>query len=73
MEESYSKDQMIGLGIAFIVIPIIFVGLRVWAKTLCRKGLAWDDYLAFAALVSLIIQNYTVSQVTITLILSTRL
>ena len=50
---SYSQEQMIGLGVGFIILPVITVGLRVWAKKLGRKGLAWDDYLIFAALVSM--------------------
>ena len=42
---------MIGLGIAFLVLPAVAVGFRVWAKKLGRKGLAFDDYLIFVALV----------------------
>ena len=52
MTDSYSRQQMINIGIAFLVLPIVFVGLRIWAKTLNRKRLAWDDYLIVIALVS---------------------
>lgn len=51
MTGSYSKGQMIGLGINFIILPAIAVGLRVWAKLLKIRRLACDDYLIFAALV----------------------
>ena len=42
---------MIVLGAVFIVIPTIFVGLRVWARFLSRACLSWDDYTVFLALV----------------------
>lgn len=50
--DNYSKDEMVGLGATFLVLPCVFVGLRVWAKCLARRGLQWDDYLIFPALVS---------------------
>ncbi|ORY11358.1 hypothetical protein BCR34DRAFT_624866 [Clohesyomyces aquaticus] len=34
MNHDYSKGQMIGLAIGFMIIPIVFFGLRLWAKTL---------------------------------------
>lgn len=43
---------MVGLGVAFLILPTIAVGLWVWAKKLGPKGLAWDDYLTAVALVS---------------------
>ncbi|KAF2714944.1 hypothetical protein K504DRAFT_421238 [Pleomassaria siparia CBS 279.74] len=50
MKYNYNKSSMIGLAVAFMVLPSIFVGLRIWAKLL-RQRLAWDDYLTIAALV----------------------
>ncbi|ETS75001.1 hypothetical protein PFICI_13485 [Pestalotiopsis fici W106-1] len=51
MQQSYSKDLMIGLAIAFIIIPSIFVGLRIWARRINRRQLHPDDYLCVGALV----------------------
>lgn len=48
--DNYSQSQMIGIGIFFIVLPIVAVGLRVWAKMLGRRGIAGDDILIFCAL-----------------------
>ena len=42
---------MIAIGVIFMVLPTAFVGLRVWAKTMSRGGIGWDDYLIFLALV----------------------
>ena len=42
---------MVGLAVIFLVIPTVFVGLRLWAKHLGAKGITWDDYLAFGSLV----------------------
>ncbi len=53
MGESSSLQLMIGLGIAFSMLPSIAVSFRVWAKRLGRKGLAGDDYLIFVALVNI--------------------
>lgn len=52
MNHNYTKEMMIGLAVAFTILPVVFVGLRIWAKVISKR-LAWDDYLAFAALVSL--------------------
>lgn len=43
--------MMVSLAIAFLILPVVFVCLRVWAKLLSTR-LAWDDYLTIAALVS---------------------
>ena len=51
--DDFSKSQMIGIGISFLILPIAAVGVRIWAKTLSRKGITLDDYLILAALVSL--------------------
>ena len=53
MADNYSKGQMIGLGISFLILPIIAVGLRLWAKFLGRRKTSLDDYLILVALVSL--------------------
>lgn len=50
--DSYSKEQMIALGITFLILPCIFVALRFWAKWLSRKALQWDDLFILLALVS---------------------
>ncbi|KAI0110607.1 hypothetical protein F4776DRAFT_674776 [Hypoxylon sp. NC0597] len=46
--DNYSQGQMIRLGIAFMILPIVSVGLRLWAKVL-GKGIKMDDYLVVAA------------------------
>lgn len=51
MNHDYSKGQMIGLAVGFMIIPTVFYGLRIWAKLLVKR-FAWDDYLTGAALVS---------------------
>lgn len=51
MNHDYTKGQMIGLAVGFMIIPTVFYGLRVWAKLLVKR-FAWDDYLTGAALVS---------------------
>ncbi|KAF2260277.1 hypothetical protein CC78DRAFT_473365 [Lojkania enalia] len=51
MKQDYSQGLMIGLGVTFMLISSIFVGLRVFAKRLGRRGMAWEDHLCFAALV----------------------
>lgn len=51
MNHDYTKGQMIGLAVGFMIIPTVFYGLRMWAKLLVKR-FAWDDYLTGAALVS---------------------
>lgn len=51
MNHDYTKGQMIGLAVGFMIIPTVFYGLRVWAKLLVKR-FAWDDYLTGGALVS---------------------
>ena len=46
-----SAGLMIGLAIGFSILPSVTVALRIWAKKLSRRGLGWDDYLIFCALV----------------------
>ncbi|KAI1198159.1 hypothetical protein F5X97DRAFT_342852 [Nemania serpens] len=50
MQQSYSKDLLIGLAAAFIIIPSIFVALRIWARFIKGKALGLDDYLCVGAL-----------------------
>lgn len=52
MNHDYSKGQMIGLAVGFIIIPTFFYALRLWAKMLVAGRFAWDDYLTGLALVS---------------------
>ena len=51
MSFSYSKGQMIAIGVVFLILPIAFVGLRLWARALNRQKLLWDDYMILIALV----------------------
>lgn len=50
MEYNYTKGSMIGLSVAFMILPLSFMCLRIWAK-LISKRFAMDDYLATGALV----------------------
>ncbi|OAL47140.1 hypothetical protein IQ07DRAFT_130494 [Pyrenochaeta sp. DS3sAY3a] len=50
MNHNYTKSMMIGLAIAFMILPLVFVLLRLWAKRLAKR-IGWDDYLTIAALV----------------------
>ncbi|KAI3390610.1 hypothetical protein diail_9089 [Diaporthe ilicicola] len=49
MTHDYTKGQMIGLAVGFMVISIVFYAFRVWARLLVKR-FALDDYLAGAAL-----------------------
>ncbi|KAI8170927.1 Satratoxin biosynthesis SC1 cluster protein 4 [Colletotrichum sp. SAR 10_70] len=49
MNHDYTKGQMIGLAVGFMIIPTIFYVLRIWAKLLVKR-FALDDYLAGFAL-----------------------
>jgi hypothetical protein len=42
--------MMVGLAIAFMILPFVFVGLRLWAKRIAKR-FGWDDFLTIAALV----------------------
>ena len=46
-----SRGETIAIAVIFTILPTAFVSLRVWAKTMGRAGLGWDDYLIFLALV----------------------
>ncbi|KAL8738822.1 MAG: hypothetical protein Q9181_000426 [Wetmoreana brouardii] len=50
MADNYNQSQMIGLAIFFIILPIVAVVLRVWAKLLGSRGIAADDILIFCGL-----------------------
>jgi hypothetical protein len=52
MKHNYTKGSMIGLSVAFMILPLTFMSLRVWAKIM-GKRFSLDDYLAVGALVSL--------------------
>ncbi|KAH8842738.1 hypothetical protein MCOR27_003184 [Pyricularia oryzae] len=49
MSTEYSKEQVIALAIVFMIFPMIFYGLRVWARLLISRVML-DDYLAGGAL-----------------------
>ncbi|KAI0478413.1 choline dehydrogenase [Xylariaceae sp. FL0804] len=50
MDQSYSKGLMIGLTITFIIVPSIFVGLRLLARSIKQQALRLDDFLCMGAL-----------------------
>lgn len=52
MADDYSKTQMIGLGLGFLVLPIVAVALRLWAKYIGRRSFQADDYIILVALVN---------------------
>ncbi|KAF2623316.1 hypothetical protein BU25DRAFT_182241 [Macroventuria anomochaeta] len=49
MKHNDTKGSMIGLSVAFMILPLTFMCLRIWAKALAKR-FAWDDYLAIGAL-----------------------
>lgn len=52
LADYYTQSQMIGLGVFFIILPIVAVALRIWAKLLNSRGFATDDILVFFGVVS---------------------
>ena len=50
--DNYSQSLMIGIGISFLILPVLAVGARLWAKQLCRQGIRLDDFLIIGALVN---------------------
>ena len=42
---------MVALGVVFLIIPLIFVFLRFWARAVGQKGVGVDDWLILLALV----------------------
>ncbi|KAL6707888.1 hypothetical protein ACN47E_003562 [Coniothyrium glycines] len=49
MQHNYSKNMMVSLAIAFMILPLLFVSLRLWAKRLSKR-IGWDDFLTVGAL-----------------------
>ena len=52
---AYTKRQVEEIAITFIIVPAIFVFLRIWAKIQTRSGgagLKLDDWTILIALVS---------------------
>ena len=49
---SSTPGQIIAISVVFLLLPVGAVTLRVWAKSMSRGGLWWDDYLIFLALVN---------------------
>lgn len=47
----FSQELMIGLGIGCIVLPTIFIILRLWARKLSGAGLVLSDWLCICATV----------------------
>lgn len=54
MTHEYTKNQMIGLAVGFMFLPIVFYCLRIWARLIIKR-ITLDDYLAGAALVSYVV------------------
>lgn len=49
---AYTQNEMIASGIFFMILPVIFVILRVTARRICGAGFSWDDYTIIGSLVS---------------------
>lgn len=49
---NYSQSQMLGLGVAFTILPAAFVGARLFARRIQGAKLGTDDYLIIVACVS---------------------
>jgi hypothetical protein len=49
----YTQGEMIALGVVFVILPTVFVGLRLWARFMRRAGLGADDYTILVGWVSL--------------------
>ena len=43
---------LLGASILFLILPPIFVALRIWARRLKRTPLCFNDYAIIVALVS---------------------
>lgn len=53
----YGKPILIGVGIAFIILEIIIVGLRFYARRRSRVPVGIDDWLILLALVGSLERN----------------
>lgn len=48
----YDKSVLIGTGVTFLILPMIAVALRFYARSLSRAKLGADDWIMIPALVS---------------------
>lgn len=48
---SSSREQVIGIGIAFAVLPTVCVALRFWSRKLAKIPFGAEDWLVLPALV----------------------
>ena len=47
----YTKTALIGTGVAFAILPTIFVALRFYARLISRTGYGVDDWILVPALI----------------------
>ena len=61
--EEYQGGSLLATSILFIVVDILFVGLRIWSRRLASTPLGWDDFLIPPALImSLAISGIGISK-----------
>ncbi|OCL06723.1 hypothetical protein AOQ84DRAFT_410273 [Glonium stellatum] len=46
--DATKQPIIIGVSISFIVIIVLCIVLRIWARSIARIGFGWDDWLCFA-------------------------
>ena len=52
MGSEYGTSVLVATGIVFIILPVVAVGLRFYARSLVRAKLGGDDWVMIPALVS---------------------
>ena len=52
--DATQQPTIIGVSISFIIIIIICVALRIWARSISRIGFGWDDWFCLAGVVSIL-------------------
>ena len=57
---AFSPGEMIALAVIFSILPLIAVGLRLWARRIMKARYALDDYFIFVALAITITSGYTI-------------
>jgi hypothetical protein len=50
--EEYPGNKLVAISIIFVILNVIFVTLRCYARLLTKAVYGWDDYLIFASLIS---------------------
>lgn len=51
--DQYTKPVLVGNGVTFIILPIILVGLRFYARRVARVAIGIDDWCIVVALVNI--------------------